>query len=71
MNGPLLTVAEASVIARRHPVTTRRALEAGDLHGFQRVVGGRWSIQPACLEAWIECRSCGHQSNVLHFRRSA
>jgi hypothetical protein len=67
----LHTVAEASDIARCHPVTTRRALEAGELHGFQRKVGGRWSIQQECLQAWIEGGKCAHKSNVIPLRRSA
>lgn len=60
----LLTAPEAAAESRRHPVTARRALEAGELHDFQRVKGGRWSIRRACLDAWIERRPCAH-SNVI------
>lgn len=68
MSAPL-TVAAAAAEAGRHPVTVRKALEAGELHGFQRVKGGRWSIRHACLDAWVENRLCEHKaSNVTPFR---
>lgn len=51
---------EAAGLAHRHPVSIRRSLEAGDLHGFQRVKGGRWLIQVDCLQAWIENVPCPH-----------
>lgn len=66
-----LTVAQAAVLAGRHPVTLRKALEAAELHGFQRKVGGRWSIAEECVTAWVECRPCAHKtSNVTPIRRS-
>jgi hypothetical protein len=36
-----LSALEAAAEAGKHPVTVRKALEAGELHGFQRVKGGR------------------------------
>lgn len=68
-----LTAPEAATESRRHPVTVRKALEAGDLHGFQSGKGGRWSIKPECLEAWVEKRLCAHHSNVTQIsgKRSA
>jgi hypothetical protein len=64
---PRLTVADAAVVGQRHPVTIRRALEVGDLHGTQRKKGGRWLIKPECLEAWIDQEPCAHQeATVTH-----
>lgn len=57
-----LTVDEAAAAARRHPQTVRRALEAGRLHGTQRVVGGRWTVREDCLEAWCDGEPCAHQA---------
>lgn len=71
MESPL-TPSEAAAIARRHPVTVRKALEAGELHGFQRTKRGRWSVFPDCLQAWVEGRPCVHkveQSNVRPMRK--
>lgn len=31
----------------------RRALENGELHGHQKVKGGRWKIDPACVDPWV------------------
>lgn len=59
-----LTVAEAALVARRHPVTMRRALESGELHGTQRVAGGRWTIKSKCLDAWADGERCEHQLTV-------
>lgn len=64
-----LTVAEAAAAARRHPGTIRRALEAGDLHGTQRTVRGRWLIHPDCLESWIDAQPCQHQPSRLRVAR--
>ncbi|WP_371130839.1 helix-turn-helix domain-containing protein [Arthrobacter sp. SDTb3-6] len=66
---PRLTTAEAAVVARRHPVTVRRALEGGELHGQQSKAGGRWLIRAECLDAWMDGVKCVHQSNVSSFRR--
>ena len=65
-----LTTAEAAEVARRHPVTVRRALEGGELHGRQSKAGGRWLIRTECLDAWIDGEKCGHLSKVLPLRRS-
>lgn len=71
-----LNTAEAATVARKHPVTIRKALEAGTLHGSQQVVGGRWTIREDCLEAFIEKRPCEHRtkakrSNVTPIRGRA
>lgn len=65
-----LTVPEAAAAARRHPKTIRNAVEAGDLHGSQRVTGGRWLIREECLDAYLEGAPCPHQ-NVTPIRRRA
>lgn len=62
---PRLNVAEVAAAARRHPVTVRRALEDGTLHGSQRVKGGRWTVEPACAEAWTEGVACAHRCKVV------
>lgn len=59
-----LTTGEAAEYARRHPVTIRRSLVSGELHGVQRVAGGRWLIRPECLEAWLEATKCQHKNVV-------
>lgn len=69
-----LTVTEAAAAANRHPKTIQLALAAGDLHGTQRVAGGRWLVKEVCLEAWLDNASCEHQpTNVLpmHDRRAS
>lgn len=68
-----LTVSEAATAGRKHAVTVRRALEAGELHGSQRVKGGRWTIEEPCLAAWLAGSECEHQQaaarTVVAFRR--
>ena len=56
-----LTVVQAATLAGRHPNTLHRALESGELHGTQRVKGGRWSIRPECLDAYLDGIECTHQ----------
>lgn len=56
-----LSVGEASAAYGPHPVTIRRALENGDLHGSQRIVRGRWSLRRECIEAWLDGAPCPHQ----------
>ena len=56
-----LTVAEAAEEGRKHPITVRRALESGELHGSQRVRGGRWTVEEPCLSAWLSGAECEHQ----------
>lgn len=57
-----LTVAEAAAIAGRHPVTIRKDLEAGILHGTQRVKGGRWIIRESCLDTYLDGTPCPHEN---------
>jgi hypothetical protein len=66
-----LTVAEVAAGTRRHPVTVRRALEDGTLHGNQRVKGGRWTVQPECADAWVDGVPCSHRSNVVPLRSAS
>lgn len=47
-----------------HPSTVLKAVEAGELHGTQRVKKGRWRIHRDCLTAWGLGVSCEHQSEV-------
>lgn len=56
-----LTPAAIAEETGHHPVTVRSALQDGTLHGFQRVRGGRWRVERACLDAWIENRKCPHR----------
>lgn len=56
-----LNVAQSAQHAGRHPVTLRRALEAQELHGHQRMAGGHWRIRAGCLDAWIAGEQCEHQ----------
>lgn len=56
-----LTVAQAAELSGRHQQTVRRALEAGELHGTQRVRKGHWRIHPDCLDAWAWGKPCDHQ----------
>lgn len=55
---------QAAEHAGCHHETIRRALEAGDLHGGQRKVKGRWSIRLECLDAWLDGQKCEHQMDV-------
>jgi excisionase family DNA binding protein len=55
------STAQAADYASKHVETIRRALEAGELHGGQRKVGGRWSIRRECLDAYLDGESCQHQ----------
>jgi hypothetical protein len=65
-----LTVAEVAEATRRHPVTVRRALEAGELHGTQSTKGGRWTVREDCAEAWADGKPCEHQAaNVTPIKR--
>lgn len=69
-----LTVPEAAAEGRKHPVTVRRALESGELHGSQRVKGGRWTVEAPCLAAWLAGAECEHRrapapTTVVPFRR--
>lgn len=56
----------------RHAGTVRKALESGELHGHQRVKGGRWSVHVDCLDAWVGGMPClRHDSVVVPLHRSA
>lgn len=68
---PRLTVPEAAAASRRHPITVRRALEAGRLHGTQHVAGGRWTVRADCLEAWCDGLPCEHQAAAAAAEASA
>lgn len=52
----------AAAEAHRHPVTVRKALEAGELHGAQRRKNGTWRIHRDCLQAWLFGQPCAHQA---------
>lgn len=56
-----LNTAQAADHAGCHPVTVRKALEAGELHGAQRTTAGRWRIHVDCLDAWCGGEQCEHQ----------
>jgi excisionase family DNA binding protein len=56
-----LDVKQAAERAGNHAQTIRKALEAGELHGTQRVTGGRWRIHRDCLDAWCAREKCAHQ----------
>lgn len=58
---PRLTVAAAAEVACVHKITLYRALEGKELHGEQRAKGGRWTIRPECLDAWLDRKKCEHQ----------
>jgi hypothetical protein len=51
---------QAGQYGDRHPVTVRRALESGQLHGGQAKTGGRWRIHRNCLDAWLLGTQCPH-----------
>jgi hypothetical protein len=63
-----MTVAEAAQAAKRAQITIDRALEGGELHGTQRMKGGKWSIQRHCLLAWLSAEPCAHKHNVSPLR---
>ena len=68
-----LTVKEAAVASRKHPVTIGNLLRSGELHGTQRKRGGNWTVKESCLEAYLDGEPCEHQRNVtpIRARRSA
>jgi hypothetical protein len=63
------STSQAADYAGKHRDTILRALEAGELHGGQRMdketgkpkKGGRWSIRRECLDAWLDGEACAHQ----------
>ena len=66
-----LTVEEAAEEGRKHPETIRDACRSGELHGSQRTKRGRWTVEAACLTAWLAGDECEHQraATVVPFRR--
>lgn len=52
------STAQAADHTGRHADTIRKALEAAELHGHQRIAGGRWSIHVDCLDAWAGGADC-------------
>lgn len=67
-----LTSTEAAHHSRRHPVTIRRALACGELHGHQPLRGGhpvpgsKWQIPDVVIDLWVQghdpqaqARACG------------
>lgn len=67
-----LTPAQVAEHTGRHIVTIWRALESGQLHGHQGKRGGRWSVDPAAVDAYmrgLDSRDpcCG--SRVVPLRR--
>jgi hypothetical protein len=59
-----LTTAQAAARAQKHVQTIRKALEAEELHGSQRVVGGPWRIHVDCLDAWCLSSRCPHERRL-------
>lgn len=55
------STATAAAVVGSHPSTVLKALEAGELHGAQRIKKGRWRIHRDCLEAWGLGQECDHQ----------
>lgn len=47
-----LTTAEVAQRTKCHPVTVRRALESGDLHGHQHMRRGHWRVAAESADAW-------------------
>lgn len=64
----LLTVGEAAEIVRRHPVTVRKALESGEMHGMQRKARAHWLINEDCAVAWVTGERCAHQQQAAPAR---
>jgi len=58
-----LTTRQAAERAQRHEQTIRKVLESGELHGSQRVTGGRWRVHVDCLDAWCAGQACAHQGS--------
>lgn len=44
---------QAAEYAECHPVTVRKALQAGELVGGQRKTKGRWRIHKDDLDTWL------------------
>lgn len=59
-----LSTAQTAEYANCHPATVLKAAEAGELHGGQRVKGGRWSFRRECIDAWLDGETCAHEGRV-------
>lgn len=55
------STATAAAEVGSHVDTIRKALEAGELHGAQRIAKGRWRVHRDCLAAWALGEDCAHQ----------
>lgn len=49
-----LDVRGAAIYARRSEDWIRKACQSGELFATQRVHGGKWSIRPASVDAWLD-----------------
>ncbi|MFI6302119.1 helix-turn-helix domain-containing protein [Amycolatopsis thailandensis] len=47
------TPAQVATEVKCHVTTVWLALESGELHGHQRMRGGRWKVHPDAVDAWI------------------
>ena len=65
------TTATGAVHSGYHQQTIRKALEAGELHGTQRVTGGRWRVHVDCLDAWMSGQKCPHGLGKKPTKKSA
>lgn len=65
------TTATAAEHSGYHADTVRKALEAGEMHGTQRVPGGRWRVHVDCLDAWTGGQKCPHGLGKKPAKKSA
>lgn len=61
MSRLIFNTAQAAEHVVCHRQTIVKAAEAGELHGEQRITGGRWKFRLACLEAWMAGEPCEHK----------
>lgn len=54
-------MADAPGYARASKAALKNAVASGELHGEQRVVGGKWRFHRSCLDAWVKGERCEHQ----------
>lgn len=59
-----LNTHQAAEHTGHHVDTIRKALEADELHGHQRVKNGRWRVHIDCLDAWCGGLKCEHQEKA-------
>lgn len=48
-----MTAQQVATLTKRSISRTREALESGVLHGHQNGKGGRWLVDPACVDPWV------------------